>query len=84
MKKQGTLIKYVGYFYVRNKKSKAHFLSAWLSAFENSSFGWEWGTDGTEDKVDVTLTLYGLKIIEFKRYRVGGFCLHLFGFWWMK
>lgn len=70
--------------YFRVKKGRKHFISAWLEGHENSSFGWEWGTDGTSNDPSFCLRLWHLNVFWFERYKLGGYMINVLGFWYMK
>lgn len=69
----------ISYFWGPKKK----FLDAYLTGYENASYGWEWGCDEYIDKPFISLRLFGLQIVYFEKFRRGGFELWLFGFWWI-
>lgn len=66
------------------KEGRRHFISAWLKRYENAPFGWEYGTDDTDNQPSFCLRLWHFDIFRFERYKVGGFIVTVFGFWYSK
>jgi len=59
------------------------FISAWLTRFPNSQFGWEWGSDGLgDDHPYIVLRIGGLKVLGLE-WDKSGFEIWFLGFWWM-
>lgn len=67
--------------HVRDKHRGVNFIDVMLKGYEDSPFGWVWGEDGFEKKPLVSITVFGLTIIEID-ISVGYY--QLLGFWWLK
>ena len=71
--------------YFRVKKKRKHFITAWLDGYDNSSFGWEWGTDGEcVPSPAYCLRVAHFTVVSYEKCCDGGFIVVILGFWWMK
>lgn len=69
---------------MKNKKERKNFLDISLSAYQDHSFGWEWGSDNTYQRQPVIhVEVCGFKLLYLELF-VEGFEVWIMGFWWLK
>lgn len=70
--------------HIHIKKESVHYIDIHLKAWDNSSFGWEWGYDGYESCLPTLFRLFNLNLFGFKWFKSGGFEIWLLGFWYVS
>lgn len=71
------------YYRHSSKKERKNFLSVWMTAYDSSSFGWEWGTDNNESNPSWQIRLNYFNVFSYEKFKKG-FMIYVLGFWYMS
>jgi hypothetical protein len=80
-----TCLKKLGPFsYFHVSREGRNFISVWLTKYDDSSWGWEWGTDNEGSNPSFCVRLAHFNMLSYESFRNNGYILWILGFWFVS